>query len=110
MLRYRQFGRRRDMGLGGWPAVGLADARRSADAARQQIQNGEDPIAVRQVKRRTHLFLLRDMAKDCFEARKSELRGEGADGRWFSPVELHVLPKPGSTPVTQLNQCDRKSP
>jgi len=82
MLRYRQFGRRRDMGLGGWPAVGLADARRGADAA---------PM------RRAHLFLLRDVAKDCFEARKNDLRGDGVAGRWFSPLKLHVLPKLGST-------------
>ena len=104
MLRYRQFGRRRDMGLGGWPNVGLADARRAAESARQLLNNGEDPIAIRQVKRRAHLHLLRDVAKDCFEARKSDLRGDGVAGRWFSPLELHVLPKLGSTPITQVNQ------
>lgn len=104
MLRYRQFGRRRDMGLGGWPAVGLAEARRRSDAARQQVRNGEDPIAARQSTRRAHLVLLRDVAKDCFEARKSDLRGDGMAGRWFSPLELHILPKLGSTPVTQISQ------
>jgi len=104
MLRYRQFGRRRDMGLGGWPAVSLSDARRKADEARHQLRGGQDPIAVRQAKRRTHLFLLRDVAKDCFDARKSDLRGEGMAGRWFSPLELHVLPKLGTTPVTQISQ------
>lgn len=104
MLRYRQYGRRRDMGLGGWPAVGLAEARRSAAAARLRLNNGEDPIALRQLERRKHLFLLRDIARNCFEARKSDLRGEGIAGRWFSPLELHVLPKLGSTPVTQINQ------
>jgi hypothetical protein len=40
MLRYRQFGRRRDMGLGAWPTVSLGEARRRAEAARQQIQRG----------------------------------------------------------------------
>jgi integrase len=104
MLRYRQFGRRRDMGLGGWPAVGLADARRSAAAARLRLNNGEDPIALRQLERRKHRLLLRDIARDCFEARKSDLRGDGIAGRWFSPLELHVLPRLGSTPVTQINQ------
>jgi Arm DNA-binding domain len=101
MLRYRQFGRRRDMGLGGWPAVSLAEARRKLDAAQQQVRNGEDPISVRQAKRRTHLFLLRDVAKDCFEAPKNDLRGDGVAGRWFSPLELHVLPKL----ALQLRSC-----
>jgi integrase len=104
MLRYRQFGRRRDMGLGGWPAVSLAEARRKSEAARQQLRNGEDPITTRQAKRRTHFFLLRDIAKDCFETRKSDLRADGVAGRWFSPLELHVLPKLGGTPITQINQ------
>jgi integrase len=104
MFRYRLYGRRRDMGLGGWPAVGLAEARRASESARQQLNNGEDPIGVRQVKRRAHLHLLREVASDCFEARKSDLRGDGVAGRWFSPLELHVLPKLGSTPVTQINQ------
>ena len=104
ILRYRQFGRRRDTGLGGWPTVGLAEARRQVDAARRQVRNGEDPITVRQAKRRTHPFLLRDVAKDCFEARKSDLRGDGVAGRWFSPLELHGLPKLGATPIIQINQ------
>lgn len=104
MFRYRLFGRRRDMGLGGWPAIGLADARRSAESARLLLNNGADPIGDRQLKRRVHLHLLRDVAKDCFEARKGDLRGDGAAGRWFSPLELHVLPKLGSTPITQINQ------
>ena len=104
MLRYRQFGRRRDMGLGGWPAVGLADARRNAQVAHDQIRNNVDPIAMRREQHRAHLHLLSEIAMDCFESRKSQLRNEGADGRWFSPLELHVLPKLGSTPVTQIRQ------
>ena len=104
MLRYRQFGRRRDMGLGGWPAVGLADARRAADLARSHMNNGKDPITLRKEKRRAQLHLLRDVAEDCFEARKSDLRGDGKAGRWYSPLEIHILPKLGSTPMTQIGQ------
>lgn len=37
--------RRRDMGLGGYPEVGLADARTKARNAREQIKSGVDPIA-----------------------------------------------------------------
>ena len=90
--------------LGAGQRVGLAEARRQVDAARRQVRNGEDPITVRQAKRRTHPFLLRDVAKDCFEARKSDLRGDGVAGRWFSPLELHGLPKLGATPIIQINQ------
>lgn len=40
-------GRRREMGLGGFPDVSLAEARRKAGEARLQVLQGEDPIRER---------------------------------------------------------------
>lgn len=37
-------GKRRDMGLGTFPEVGIRDARGRALEARKQISNGQDPI------------------------------------------------------------------
>ena len=45
VLRASIGGRRRDMGLGGFPDVPLVDARAAARAARQLIREGKDPIA-----------------------------------------------------------------
>jgi hypothetical protein len=39
------------------------------------------------------------VAEEAFEARKAQLKGDGKAGRWFSPLELHVLPKLGRVPV-----------
>lgn len=47
VLRAAIAGRRRDMGLGGFPDVPLADARRKAREAREAIDRGEDPIRKR---------------------------------------------------------------
>jgi integrase len=44
VLRVRVGGRRRDMGLGGFPAVTLAAAREKARAARDLIREGVDPV------------------------------------------------------------------
>lgn len=44
VLRVRVGGKRRDMGLGGYPDVPLADAREAARAARSKIRHGIDPI------------------------------------------------------------------
>jgi hypothetical protein len=44
ILRIRIAGKRRDMGLGGYPDVPLADARESARAARAKVRAGIDPI------------------------------------------------------------------
>jgi integrase len=44
---YQRHGRRREMGLGAFPIVSLADAREARDAARRQLARGLDPIDVR---------------------------------------------------------------
>jgi len=51
ILRCSIAGKRRDMGLGGYPDVTLADARRRAREMREQIDNGEDPIGQRREAR-----------------------------------------------------------
>jgi len=108
-LRITVHGKRREMGLGPWPAVSLAEARDKADAARRELREGRDPIRERQKRRveaQRNLHLFRDIAHDAFEARRAELRGGGKAGRWFSPLELHVLPRLGHVPVSDITQID----
>lgn len=109
VLRVTVHGRRREMGLGAFPAVPLAEARTHAEAARAKVRAGLDPIKERQRERREaarNLHLLKDIAHDAFEARKAELKGDGKAGRWFSPLALHVLPKLGEVPIADIDQAD----
>src|SRR5688572_5689085 len=97
------------MGLGPYPAVSLAEARLAAEAARARVRSGVDPIKERQHHRRAaarRLHLLADVARDAFESRKASLKRDGAAGRWFTPLELHVLPALGSIPVGDIDQID----
>jgi integrase len=73
------------------------------------VRAGIDPIKQRERKRREaarNIHLLKDIAEDAFEARKAELKGDGKAGRWFTPIELHILPKLGKVPVADLDQKD----
>ncbi len=109
VLRYTIHGRRREMGLGAVALVSLKEARETADRHRAAVRAGEDPIKQRERQRREAgrgLHLLEDVARDAFEARKAELKGDGEAGRWFSPLEHHVLPKLGKVPVSDLDQID----
>jgi integrase len=45
IFRYALAGKRRDMGLGPYPAVSLAEARRKAEDARKTVAEGKDPVA-----------------------------------------------------------------
>ncbi|MDA7425569.1 tyrosine-type recombinase/integrase [Thalassococcus lentus] len=107
VLRVTVHGRRREMGLGGIDTVSLAQAREIADKWRGLAKAGTDPIIERDKQRREakrNLYLLEDVARDAFEARKADLKGDGKAGRWFSPLERHILPKLGHLPVTQIDQ------
>ncbi len=109
VLRVHVHGRRREMGLGRFPDVSLKDARALAERWRAQAAQGIDPIKERQAQRRAqarNLHVLKDIALDAFESRKAELKGDGKAGRWFSPLELHVLPKLGKVPVAEIDQTD----
>ncbi|MCM2560924.1 integrase arm-type DNA-binding domain-containing protein [Lutimaribacter sp. EGI FJ00015] len=109
VLRVTVHGRRREMGLGGYPEIGLAKAREIADRWRAMAKDGRDPIKEREreirAARREDISLA-IITADAFEARKAELKGDGTAGRWLSPLTLHVLPKLGKVPVTDLDQRD----
>jgi integrase len=78
---------------------GVPDARRSRHRPdRASAQERRKAIRDR--------YLLRDVALDAFESRKAELKGDGKAGRWFSPLELHILPKLGKRPVAEITQVD----
>ncbi|WP_371731848.1 tyrosine-type recombinase/integrase [Ruegeria sp. HKCCA6707] len=109
VLRVHVHGRRREMGLGRFPEVSLNEAREQAELWRTSVRKGLDPIKERERQRREdalNMHLLKDIALDAFESRKAELKGDGEAGRWFSPLENHVLPKLGKVPVSQIDQRD----
>ncbi|QXC50877.1 DUF4102 domain-containing protein [Agrobacterium salinitolerans] len=107
VLRFTIHGRRREMGLGSIAEVSLKEAREESERWRAVARSGLDPISQREKNRREavkRLHLLKDVAADAFESRKAELKGDGKAGRWFSPLELHILPKLGKTPVAEIDQ------
>ncbi len=108
-LRVTVHGRRREMGLGPIQDVSLKQARVEAEKWRGIARQGLDPIKERERLKRAaarNMHMLHDIAVDAFESRKAELKGDGKAGRWFSPLELHVLPKLGKVPVSQIDQRD----
>jgi integrase len=109
VLRVTVHGRRREMGLGAYPDVSLKEVREVADQWRAVARQGLDPIKERERQRREaarNIHKLVDIAHDAFESRKAELKGDGKAGRWFSPLELHILPKLGQVPVAEIDQKD----
>ncbi|WP_142416583.1 tyrosine-type recombinase/integrase [Bartonella massiliensis] len=109
IYRYTIHGRRREMGLGALRDVSLKQARELATGWRSVLRDGRDPIKERNKQKReaiSNLHYLKDIAVDAFESRKAELKGDGRDGSWFLPLRLHILPKLGCLPVSEITQTE----
>lgn len=109
VFRYTWGQRRPEMGLGSQADVTLKQARENAANARALLAQGKSPIKERERKTREAnriSMTLENIAAGAFEARKAELKDDGKAGRWFSPLELHVLPKLGGLPIEDIDQRD----
>jgi integrase len=93
------------MGLGRWPDVSVAEARERAEVARRTVREGKDPLFERaKSKRGAKPLTVREVIDDCFEARKAELKGEGKNGKWMSPLLVRIIPKIGKYPIEEIDQ------
>ncbi len=98
-------GKRREMGLGPWPDVSIADARAQATTIRAQVRAGGDPIAERQAtRRRAARLTVKEAIVGCYTARQAELKGDGKAGRWLSPLTVHIIPKIGDVAIEDVDQ------
>ncbi|MBS7790086.1 integrase arm-type DNA-binding domain-containing protein [Roseococcus sp. SDR] len=108
VLRYRLHGRQRDMSLGGYPDVSLKAAREAADAARQSIKAGRDPIRERQ--REVHQATESASKDRTFKAamesaiasREGVWKNEKHKWQWRATLEKHALPILGELPVSEV--------
>ena len=94
-------GRRRDLGLGRFPDVGLAQAREAAARNRSLIASGGDPLAE---KRRAAIPTFREAAQRTFEANKPRWRNGKHTATWWQSLERHAFPILGDMPVDQIGR------
>ncbi len=113
IYRYSYGGKRPEMGLGSYPSVSLAEAREAHDKWARILRSGRNPKSVRdeekaliaaQLAKRDPT--LREVTEQVFEGYKARLKGDGKAGRWMSPLERHVFPKLGNTPVSAITPDD----
>ena len=108
ILRFRLGNKRRDMGLGPFPDVSLAQARDKAREAREQIDLGIDPVEARRETRAAHLALRSkaltfDEAGRRFLASKTrEFRSDKHAAQWSSTLATYASPVIGTLPVDRV--------
>ena len=96
-------GRRRDIGLGGYPTVSLAQARKRASDNRETIGNGKDPVAE---KRRPEVPTFSEAAYTVHEANKPRWRNGSHTTGWIQTLERHAFPKIGKKRIDAISRTD----
>ena len=96
-------GRRRDLGLGAYPATGLAEARALALANKSLVNAGRDPLAER---RRTNVPTFREAAKRVYDANLPRWRNGKHTVTWWQSLERHAFPTLGDMRVDQIQRGD----
>ena len=99
--------KRREIGLGGYPEVGLADARTTAREMRKAVSEGRDPLEERRearaaLKQRV-VLTFRQAAETFFEEKKRpELRSGKHAQNWLSSVRMHAYPIIGERSIEAI--------
>ncbi len=100
LLRATVKGTRRQIGLGAYPDVTLAQARERARGVKDMIWQGIDPLAE---KRR--LTFAQAMEKT-LEARTAEFRNEKHKKQWRSTLDAYAVPMLGNMAVSDIDVSD----
>ena len=112
LLRVMIAGKRRGMGLGAYPAIGVAAAREKARAARALIEQGIDPIEQRH-KVRHEAAVARANYKTFDECAQAMLAVKGAGwkndkhrAQWSSTLQSYASPVLGKMSVRDIEMGD----
>ena len=100
-------GRRREMGLGSFPAVSLAKARDIAADYREAIAEGRDPGAERRAARHAaaQVPTFCEAAQACHERKRNNWPARYAR-QWFASLERHAMPRLGAMRVDRITKRD----
>jgi integrase len=101
VLRVRVHGKRHDLGLGGWPKVGLKQARQKADAARQRARRGVPAHIVGEGK-----TTFRRAWEQFWEIKAPTLGSARHRGYWVRTMQNFALPKLGDRDVADIRAAE----
>ena len=103
MLRATIDGRRRGIGLGGYPAVSLAKVRQFADAHRLAVAEGRDPLAE---KRWAKMPTFAEAAAKVHEVNLPRWKnGKHAD-QWINTLRTYAFPTIGKMSLDRVTRRD----
>ncbi len=109
VFRFQIDGKRRDMGLGPFPDISLAQARDKATGHRRQRHDGTDPLAARNAQRQANRVSIakgrtfRECAADFIDKNKAGWRNAKHRQQWSNTLATYVYPTMGELPVSVID-------
>ncbi len=97
-------GRKRELGLGGFPLVSLKDARAQALANRRMARSGGDPLAEKRRAGTTPTFA--DAAARVLEQKRAGWRNPKHALDWPASLERYVFPAIGQRRVSEVTSAE----
>ena len=97
-------GRRRDLGLGGFPLVSLREAREQAFTNRKVARTGGDPVAEK--RRADGILTFAAAAERVWKDKNPGWRHPRHAQDWMSSLRRHVLPDLGRMPVSEISSAE----
>ncbi|WP_413208164.1 tyrosine-type recombinase/integrase [Rhodospirillum sp. A1_3_36] len=101
--------KRRDMGLGSFPGVGLAKAREKCAEARALVRDGKNPIEERKLQNNSvapTVRTFRDVAYQTIEQRRPAWKNAKHAGQWTATLETYAFPMIGDRDVGDIGVQD----
>nr|WP_279614778.1 site-specific integrase [Sphingomicrobium astaxanthinifaciens] len=103
VLRLTIDGKRRDIGLGSFDDVSLADARAKADELRLLVKSGVDPTRLDDPGKAGAAMTFREAAKAVHEERKDGWKNPKHAAQWLSSLEEYANPYIGEKLVADID-------
>jgi len=97
-------GKRREMGLGGYPLISLAEARETARANKKLAYLGGDPMAERRKARSSITFA--EAVAQYLESKLDGFKNEKHRKQWRATLEGYAFPVLGEMPVKAIGVSD----
>ena len=105
VLRVLIGGKRRDIGLGGFPDVPLTEARTKARALRDKIRDGIDPLEERRAAKARLAFTaltFEQAAERLIDAKSAEWKNAKHADQWAATLKTYAGPVIGKLPVDKV--------
>jgi integrase len=110
VLRVKVGNKRRDIGLGGYPTVTLAEARDKARASRALIEQGQDPVAARRaaasalLAQQARSVTFRECCRQFIAAKSAEWSNAKHAAQWTSTLDTYASSVMGEMLVSDVDQ------